>query len=131
VALTLAVTAAAQERPGADVLNLPPGATVLEGLPDVRVDATELTVTRRELDAVEAATERLRVRVQDGRLYSSDGSPLSVSESGGFTYLRSSTHPGRYVRLRRLDDRLLYVQHIDMGEYSVTYWGELRVVLGR
>jgi len=119
----------AQEPSATEILGIPRDATVLEGLPDVRVDVTDETVTRRQLDADESENVRLRMRVRDGRLFSDEG-PLSVSESGGFTYL-TSTRPGRYVRLRRLNDRLLYAEHIDMGERSVTYWGELRVVIGR
>jgi hypothetical protein len=33
------------------------------------------------------------------------------------------------VKIRRLTDRLLYVEHLDMPFLSVTYWGELRIVL--
>jgi hypothetical protein len=33
------------------------------------------------------------------------------------------------VRLRRINEKLTYVEHLDMGSRSVTYWGELRVVL--
>jgi len=119
----------AQEPKAAEVLGIPQDATLLEGLPDVRVEVTDQAVTRRLVAPEEAQKERLRVRVKDGNLFSDDG-PLTISESGGFTYL-SSTQPGRYVRLRRLNDRLLYAEHIDMGERSVTYWGELQVVIGR
>lgn len=122
-------TASAQEPTATDVLGIPREATVLEGLPDVRVEVTDETVTRRQLDADESEKDRLRMRVKDGRLFTDEG-PLSVSESGGFTYL-TSTQPGRYVRLRRVNDRLMYAEHIDMGERSVTYWGELRIVVGR
>ncbi len=119
----------AQEPKATELLGIPQDATLLEGLPDVRVEVTDEAVTRRPVAPEEAEKERLRVRVKDGSLFSDDG-PLTVSESGGFTYL-SSTRPGRYVRLRRLNDRLLYAEHVDMGERSVTYWGELRVVVGR
>ena len=43
----------------------------------------------------------------------------------------SSTEPGRYVRIRRLNDRLAYVEHLDTTLGTVTYWGELRVVVGQ
>jgi hypothetical protein len=125
----LASTAAAQAPTAAEILDLPREATALEGLPDVRVDVTDQSVTRRALDAAESDRERLKVRIEDGRLYWDEDRPLSVAASGAFVYL-TSARPGHYVRLRRLNDRLTYVEHVDKGDRSVTYWGELRVVLG-
>ena len=54
--------------------------------------------------------------------------PLTLSTAGDMTYF-SSAEPGRYVRLRRINDTLTYVEHLDMGSRSVTYWDELRVGL--
>lgn len=113
-------------------IALPANATALEGLPQVRVDATRDHVVRRELDSAEAAKSRLTIKIVDGQLYWGDrtGTPLTMSSSGTFTYL-SSTEPGRYIRIQRLNDRLRYVEHVDMAFGSVTYWGELRVVVAR
>lgn len=111
---------------------IPAAATALEGLPTVRIDTTADRVARRELNASEAAKSRLRVRKVGSRYYwaSLDDRPLTVTSSGGFTYL-SSTEPGRYVRIRQLRDKLTYVEHVDTDTGSVTYWGELRIVLGK
>jgi hypothetical protein len=35
------------------------------------------------------------------------------------------------VRIRQLRDKLTYVEHVDTDTGSVTYWGELRIVLGK
>ena len=112
--------------------QIPQHATALEGIPSVRIDASEDQATRRELGAAEAAANLLKIRIVDGKYYwaSHGNKPLAVSTAGEFTYL-TSTEPGRYVRLRRLNDRLTYVEHVDMASGSVTYWGELRVVLGK
>jgi hypothetical protein len=127
----LGLPGAAQERPK-DNLRLPQNTTALEGIPRVRVDVTQDSTTRRELDAAEAAKNRLAIRVADGGFYwsSHDDRPLAPSASGAFTYL-SSDEPGRYVRIRRLNDTLTYLEHIDTELGSVTYWGELRVVIAR
>jgi hypothetical protein len=111
---------------------VPPDATALEGLPTLRVDATWDATTRRQLDSEEAAASRLRIRVKDGTFYwsSRDDRQLTLSHTGDFTYL-SSTAPGQYVRIRRLNGRLTYVEHVDNEFGSVTYWGELRIILGR
>ena len=53
-----------------------------------------------------------------------------MTSSGEFTYL-SSNEPSRYVRVRRLNDRLTYIEHVDTALGSVTYWGELRIVIGK
>jgi hypothetical protein len=108
----------------------PPNAAVLEGLPRVRIDTTKDQVNRRELGAAEAARSRLTITIADGQIYRGDrtGTPLTIATSGMFTYL-SSTTPGRYIRIQRLNDTLSYVEHVDMAAGSVTYWGELRVVL--
>jgi hypothetical protein len=111
---------------------IPPNATALEGVPTLRVDTTPDTTTRRQLDAAEATASRLQVQIKDGHFYwaSRDGRQLALSGSGDFTYL-SSTAPGRYVRIRRLNDRLTYVEHLDTALGSVTFWGELRIVVGK
>jgi hypothetical protein len=110
----------------------PPNATMLEGTPDVRVDTTSEAATRRQLGEADAAANQLRIQVKDGTFYwsSRDNSRLTLTSSGEFTYL-SSTEPGRYVRIRRVNDRLTYVEHVDTAFGSVTYWGELRVVVGK
>jgi hypothetical protein len=117
---------------GAVAGQVPANATALEGVPTVRIDTTQETATRRELARAEAATSLLKIQIIDGRYYwaSHGNRPLTVSTSGDFTYL-ASTEPGRYVRFRRLNDRLTYVEHVDMPSGSVTYWGELRIVLGK
>ncbi|MGE0447937.1 MAG: hypothetical protein AB7P99_22135 [Vicinamibacterales bacterium] len=98
----------------------------------MRIDVTRDTTSRRELDRAEAARSRLAVRITDERFYwtSHGDRPLTLTSSGDFTYLWSA-EPGRYVRIRRLDDRFTYVEHVDTEFGSVTYWGELRVVIGR
>lgn len=63
-------------------------------------------------------------------LSAGDERPLLVTASGEFVYL-SSREPGKYVRVRRLDDRFTYLEHVDMPFGSVTFWGELRVDLER
>ena len=107
-------------------------ATVLEGVPAVRLDATREDATRRQLNGAEAAKERLTIDIVDGQYYwsSRESRPLTLTSSGEFTYL-SSTEPGKYVRFRRINDRIAYVEHVDMAFGSVTYWGELRIVLGK
>ena len=113
-------------------IELPQEATALEGLPQIRIDTTRDSATRRELDPAEAAKNRLSVRIADGRFFwSSRGHrPLALTTSGEFTYL-SSSEPGRYVRIRRIHDRLTYLEHVDTEFGSVTYWGELRIVIGQ
>lgn len=110
----------------------PPGATSLEGSPASRVDTTSDSTTRRQLDAREAAEHRLRIQIKNGQFFWSnrDDRRLTITSAGEFTYL-TSNEPGQYVRIRRLNDRLTYVEHVDTPLGSVTYWGELRVVVGR
>jgi hypothetical protein len=127
--LLLACSVGAQD---ARPIVFPPNATALEGLPTVRVETTPEATTRRQLDSDEAAASRLSIQIKDGIFYwsSRDDRRLTLTASGEFTYL-SSTEPGRYVRVRRLNDRLTYLEHIDTTLGTVTYWGELRVVVGR
>jgi len=108
----------------------PAGTKALEGLPDVRVEATKDRVVRRALGAAESAKSTLTITIDDGRFYwgTQTGTPLTVTTAGSFTYL-SSTTPGRYIRIQEINDTLRYIEHVDMPFGSVTYWGELRVVL--
>jgi hypothetical protein len=128
----VATSVLAQSPASPPVVTFPANTVALEGLPRVRIDATMNQVSRRELDATEAAKSRLTITILDGRLYQGDrtGAPLTMTSAGGFTYLSSST-PGRYIRVQRLNDTFSYVEHVDMAFGSVTYWGELRVVLGK
>lgn len=110
---------------------IPGNATALEGLPTARVDATSEGTQRQGLDRDQAAKQALRITIIDGRYYwtSRENRPLTLTTSGEFSYL-TSTEPGQYVRFRQINGRLSYVEHVDMGLGSVTYWGELRIVLG-
>lgn len=127
--LLVAETAGGQDRPP---IVFPPDATALEGTPTLRVDTTRDSTTRRQLDAAEAAGSRLRIQIRDGALiWTSRGDRrLTASAAGAFTYL-SSNEPGRYVRIQPLNDRLTYIEHVDTELGSVTYWGELRIIIGR
>jgi hypothetical protein len=111
---------------------IPDNATALEGLPTARLDATSEGAKRQRLDRDHAAKQALQITIIDGRYYwtSRENRPLTLTTSGEFFYL-TATEPGQYVRFRKINDRLSYVEHVDMGFGSVTYWGELRIVLGR
>jgi hypothetical protein len=124
--------AAGQAPSSAEKPLVPANATALEGVPSVRLDATEEGAKRRRLQGAEASEHRLRVAIVNGQYYwaSRENRPLTLTTSGEFTYL-SSTDPGHYVRFRRINDRISYVEHVDMPQGSVTYWGELRIVLGK
>ena len=110
---------------------IPPTATTLEGIPSVRVDVSEERTTRQLLDSAEAIVNQLTVRVIDGKLYwaSRQNELLQLNLANEFTYL--SSKPGQYIRMRKLNDRISYVEHIDQESGSVTYFGELRIVLSR
>ena len=127
--LLLACSAGAQD---ARPIVFPPNATALEGLPTLRVETTPEATTRRQLDSEEAAASRLRIQIKDGSFYwsSRDDRRLTLTPAGEFMYL-SSTEAGRYVRIRRLNDRLTYVEHLDTTLGTLTYWGELRIVVGQ
>jgi hypothetical protein len=51
-----------------------------------------------------------------------------MNASEEFTYL--SSDPGQYVRIARVNDRITYVEHVDTALGSITWWGELKIVLG-
>jgi len=120
----------AQQAEGQQV-EIPKTATTLEGVPAVRLDSTEQGAARRVLTAAEAAKNRLSVRVDAGQFYwtSRDNRPLRLDSTGGFTYLQDK--PGSYIRFTKVGDKITYVEHVDRGLDSVTYWGELRIVLGK
>jgi hypothetical protein len=121
----------AQETAQPQKVEIPAAATALEGIPTVRIDSTEEGTQRRVLTAGEAAKNRLNVTVVNGTFYwtSRDNRPLQVSSTGEFTYL--SSEPGKYIRITRLNDKLSYVEHVDMGSGSVTWWGELKITVGK
>jgi hypothetical protein len=110
---------------------IPENATSLQGQPTIRVETTKDGAEQRTLEGKEAAAERLEISIVNNRFYwtSRNNRPLMLSTDGEFTYLMSDK-PGQYVRLRRLNDRIAYVEHLDLGFANVTYWGELRVVIG-
>jgi hypothetical protein len=140
--LTTVVTAPAsiaQTPTNDERLRVPANAVALEGTPAVRIEASRERVTRRELDRSEVARGRLRITIEQGRYFwaSRGNLPLTLSVAGEFIYLASS-EPGNYVRFHRVNDRISYVEHIDMATGSgdmppgsVSYWGELRIELGK
>ena len=86
---------------------------------------------RRLLDAMEREQSRLKVQKENGAYVwtSRDNKRLTLFNEGPFTYL--SAAPGQYIRFTRVNDRITYVEHIDSPIGSVTWFGELRVVLGK
>ncbi len=130
--LGLAVpTSPGQEPPRPQRVEIPATATTLEGIPTVRIDSAEAGTTRRVLSASEATKSRLTVSLVDGRYYwtSRENRLLEGSSSGEFTYL--SSDPGHYIRFTRLNDKISYAEHVDLASGSVTWWGELRIVVGK
>lgn len=121
---------AAQAPPPGQAVTIPADAEI-EGIPEVRIDTRHGEVTRRVLDRLEADTARLTVSAQDGRLRwtSRDNQALRVETSEASTYL--SAGPGRYIRLTRLHDRIVYTEHVELEDGSMTWWGELRIRLPR
>jgi hypothetical protein len=121
----------AQDAPRSQRVDIPAGATSLEGVPTVRIDSSEQQTTRRVLNPEEAATARLTINVIGGQLYwaTRDNRLLRVNSSGEFTYLTSD--PGQYIRLTLLDDRISYAEHVDLTSGSVTWFGELRIIVDK
>jgi len=131
VVLTLLTPALAQNAGPPQRVTIPQIA-ILEGVPTVRVDSNADATTRHVLSLKEGAKDPLTIRVRDGQYYwtSHGDRPLKVSESGAYTYLTMG--PGTYIRLTNVNGRLTYVEHVDMEERgSVTWWGELRIAVGR
>lgn len=122
--------ALAQERTDGQGVVLPPTATVLEGIPSVRIDSSEGVTTRRQLDKAEATKDRLKISVIDGQYYwtSRGNRLLRLDSAGPYTYL--SSQPGHYIRFTRIKDRIAYVEHVDVDLGSVTWWGELTIAVG-
>jgi hypothetical protein len=108
---------------------IPPNASALEGVPAVRLDAKKDGALRRALDGDEAAKQALKIRVVDGKYFwaTRENVPLTLTTAGEFTYLTAD--PGQYIRLRRVNDKIEYVEHVDKEWESVTWWGEMRIVL--
>lgn len=121
----------AQAMQGPQRVEIPAGATSLEGIPTVRIDSTEGSTTRQILQAAEAAKARLTISVVDGQFYWATRGDrlLRLNAAGEFTYL--SSEPGQYIRFTRIKDRIAYVEHVDVASGSVTWFGELRIVVGK
>jgi len=108
--------------------EIPADATAIEGTPSVKIETTGDGTARR----TPVSSEALKIEIVDGRYYrvGGDRRPFTLSRSGQFIYL-SSNEPGHYIRFSEINGRLRYVEHVDVEFGSVTYWGELRFVLGR
>jgi hypothetical protein len=112
-------------------VQLPSGAATLEGVPTVRIDTSQQSATRKVLTPAEAKRHPLTVSKIGGQYYwaSRENKLLQLNSSGPYTYL--SAEPGSYIRFTRIHDRIDYVEHLDSPLGSVTWWGELRIVIGK
>lgn len=128
IVIAAAAARSAQAQDPAQLLGIPKTVT-LEGMPTVKVETSEDGTARQQLNPQEAAQHPLRLRFKDGTPFGQGNDPLQIRVSDGFTYV--TTKPGSYIRLRRLNDRITYVEHLDQGPKSVTYWGEIRLGLGK
>ncbi len=125
---TLSAQKAAQPQP----VELPTGTLTLEGVPRVRIDDTETGSRRHVLDRKEADRHQFSIQVKDGQFFrggTANQPPLKVEAQGAYTYL--SAKPGSYIRFTRMNDRIAYVEHLEEGQNHVTFWGELRIVIGK
>lgn len=124
-----AAGAARQAQTTGEKTVIPPNASALEGVPAVRLDAKKDGARRRALDGEEAARQSLKIRVDNGKYFwaTRENVPLTLTTAGEFTYL--TAEPGQYIRLRRVNDKIEYVEHVDKEWESVTWWGEMRIVL--
>jgi hypothetical protein len=121
--------AAQQAQTAGEKPVIPPNASTLEGVPAVRLDAKKDGALRRALDSDEAAKQALKIRVVDGKYFwaTREDVPLTLTTAGEFTYL--TAEPGQYIRLRKVNNKIEYVEHVDKEWESVTWWGEMRIVL--
>jgi hypothetical protein len=121
--------AAQQAQTAGEKTVIPPNASALEGVPAVRLDAKKDGALRRALDSDEAAKQALKIRVVDGKYFwaTRENVPLTLTTAGEFTYL--TAEPGQYIRLRKVNNKIEYVEHVDKEWESVTWWGEMRIVL--
>ena len=112
-------------------VQLPAGAATLEGVPTVRIDTSQAGATRKVLAPGEAKQQRLTISKAGSQYYwaSRENKLLQLNSSGPYTYL--SAEPGSYIRFTRINDRIDYVEHVDSPLGSVTWWGELRIVVGK
>ena len=130
VAVLLAPPILGQSEAPPAAVRIPPNAIALEGIPTVRVDSAQTGTTRHVLNAAESVKSRLLVKIIDGQYYwtSRGNRHLRLDAFGPFTYL--SSEPGSYVKLTRIHDKVAYVEHVDMPVGSVTWWGELQIIVG-
>jgi hypothetical protein len=129
--LVLLTLASGQTAPRPERVEIPKMG-ILQGVPTIRIDSAEDRTTRQVLDPAEASQNPLKVRVRDGRFYwaSHDNRPLQAYSSGAYTFL-TSDEPGSYIRLTMLDNKISYLEHIDLKERGcVTWWGEIKVFVG-
>ncbi len=129
--VVLAATGPGQEALRPQPVDIPADATSLEGVPTVRIDSTDGAATRHVLTAAEAEKARLMVKVANGLFYwtTRDNRLLRLNASGEFTYL--SSEPGQYIRLTRLNEKISYVEHVDLTSGSVAWFGELKIIVGK
>ena len=127
--MLMASVAHAQGLP--DLVEIPATATALEGRPSVLVSSEEGKTEKRTLGSREAGENRLLVTIVDGKYYwaSRGNRPLQIHESGAFTYL--SDGPGAYIKLTRIGQRIVYMEHANLFLSTLTYWGELKIITGR
>ena len=122
-------SAAQQAQTSGEKTVIPANASALEGVPAVRLDVKKDAAMRRQLDGDEAARQTLKIKVDNGKYFwaTRENVPLKLTTSGEFTYL--SAEPGQYIRLRKVNGKIEYVEHVDKEWESVTWWGELRIVV--
>ena len=129
LALGAAGVAAQAQTSGAKPV-IPDAASTLEGVPTVRVDTTKEGAKRRQLTGEEAAQSALKIKVVEGKYYweSRGNRPLTVTSSANTPTSRPSqvntSGCGSWTKTRSS-----HVEHVDKAWESVTFWGELRVVL--
>jgi hypothetical protein len=128
---TLSTLAAPLTQGTPELVELPAGATALEGVPFLRVNSDESETQREGLTNQGPKKKRLLITIVDGQFFwaSRENRPLRLTVSGSFSYL--SGGPGSYVKFARFGDRIVYMEHATLMLSTITYWGELSVITGK
>ncbi|MEK7405958.1 MAG: hypothetical protein AAB225_12690 [Acidobacteriota bacterium] len=114
-----------------ELVQIPPAATALEGLPASVASSDEKGTEKKLLNAREAMKNRLLVTIVNGKFYwaSRGNRQLQLHESGAFTYLYQG--PGAYIKFTKIGNKFVYMEHANILLSTLTYWGEMKIITGR
>ncbi|MBI2118857.1 MAG: hypothetical protein HYT97_04430 [Elusimicrobia bacterium] len=114
--------------PKLEALGIDEKTNYIIGIPKSRTDSNESNTVRKTLSKMDVDKNKLIITRIDGKFYwtSRENRQLDHNVSGVYDYFYLPDGAG-YIKACKMNNKLVYMEHVHTGLSIITYWGELEL----